>query len=172
MLKRYVHKSFYGFYPSEMFDFGQNTDKIQQLERENRELSNLLELKRLYEESMSASLEQNDIINKCEYAKRLLKISNDDIRIFNENSQRTATELVSLFSLFISVMALGASAFGRANYSFYCLLFGVITTIGGCCSYVNSVRIRVSNSKLAEVYRQMLMCFDTVEEMARENRKP
>lgn len=171
MLNKYLHESFYGFYPSELFDFGENNKRIQELEYKSRKLSDLLELKSLYMKSMSASLYRDDIINQCEYAKQLIKMSNDDIKVFVKNNQRTATELFSLYSLFISVMALGASAFGVANYLFYYLLFGVIAVVGACYSYVHSVNTRTLNSKQVEKYRQMLMCFETVEEMARETRK-
>jgi len=171
MSPKFKHKSFYGFFPSEMFDFGIAREEIQRLEENNRELSELIKLKTLYKEHMPPTYSHEDIIEKCEYAKRILKLSTDDIAVFSENSQRTAAELVSLMSLFVSVVAVGLSVFGEEKFSLLFVIFGIIAIIGTCCMYIKSVNLRTSNSALMEMYRKMLMCFETVEEMADERKK-
>ena len=75
-----------------------------------------------------------------------------------------------MVSLFASVIAIGLSVFSETSVSYLILAFGVVAIIGTCCTYVKSVNLRKTNSKLMEIYRKMLMCFETVEEMAKEQR--
>lgn len=105
-----------------------------------------------------------NIIKKCEYSKEILRIGLRDIEIFSDNSQRTASELVSLMSLFAAVMALGTTIFGIKTL----VIFGVMTIVGTCTSYVNAVNLRTSNNAVTEMYRNMTMCFESVIDMAQE----
>lgn len=80
------HSSFYGFYPSEIFDFGSEAQKIKRIEYDNRSIEELQELKALYTRAISPSLSKEEIIRKCEYAKRLLNLSIEDIDSFSSKT--------------------------------------------------------------------------------------
>ena len=166
---RYKHSSFYGFYPSEIFDFGNAKNEICNAEGKIKSVSDLLKLKELYRKAMPRSLDSVSIIKKCEYSNEILRISLNDIENFSDNSQRTASELVSLLSLFASVMALGAAIFGIDVLRGVPVMFGVVAIAGACISYIGAVNLRNNNSALIERYRNMLMCFETIKNMAVED---
>lgn len=164
----YDHKSFYGFYPSEVFDFGDRAQKINQKEHNSRSISDLMELKDLYKASMPASLGKEDIICKCRFSKQILNLSIEDIDFFSESNQRIAGELVPLISLFISVMAMCISIFGTERFSIPFIAFGIFAIIGTCQTYLKSAKLKDANCKIKEMYRTMIMCFETLEEAVKE----
>lgn len=162
------HESFYGFYPSEFFDMNTSKEpRIIELELTNRSIEELNELKKLYSKQL-VSLSGDKIISKCEYAKRVLNSSMEDIDYFFGNSQKIATDLIPLLSLFTSILALTASIFNSKVFVPAFLAFGICGVVGACMIYVISVKHRQNNSKLKEIYRKSTMCFETIEELARE----
>ena len=165
---RYKHKEFSSFYPSDVFDFGSRKYEIQKLEENIRSYSDLVKLKKLYKDVMPTSLNHEELIAECEYSKRILTISIDEIKNLSENSQHVVPEVVSLDSLIVSIIALVISASGEAKSSIFFSIFSLIVIVSVVS--INTVSMNLKNDimKLMESYRNSILCFETVEQIARD----
>ena len=161
--EKYKHTTFCGFYPSDVFSFGHGSEKSKEYESTSRSIAELQDLKQLYKTSMPSSMNKAQIIEKCKYYKRILQLGIEETDFFSDASQRITVEYVPIISLWVSVMVMCGSYIDYQKNPLVPLSFGIIAIIGTCILYCKSIRIKQVHKKIKEMYRNMLMCFETLE---------
>ena len=166
MKERLNHKSFYVFYPSELF--GLKNSQIEENERKIDSIHRIHELRKLYNKAFSTSQDNNMLIQKCDYAISLLNTGFDDIAYFSSNSQKLYSDIVPLFAIFTAVLSLCISGLGIESNRSFVACYSIVSILGVVVMYIWTTCLRSLSSKTKEEYRKAVMCFETIRSIAEE----